>query len=209
MKNLFTIFFSPEGTFQRLKSSKIAWLIGLIVLMIFSVLVFYLQMPVWEQAMLEGLKSNAQIPPDTYDQVLSANKIGVYVAALIAPVIMIFGIGLLLLLLNLIVRGEGKYMQFVTIVAFAAFPDMIGGILSGILLSAVDAQALTDVTISLGALIQDKGSMLFKAMSLINPFSIWTLVLYIIGSSVMMNVSKKKVAVWIIIIWALGGLFIG
>ncbi|MNN39397.1 hypothetical protein D3C81_1534310 [compost metagenome] len=75
--------------------------------------------------------------------------------------------------------------------------------MSGILLSAVDAQALTDVTISLGALVQDKGSMLYKVLSLFDPFSIWTLVLYIIGSSVMMNVSKKKVGIWIVIVWAI------
>ncbi|MNZ82262.1 hypothetical protein D3C78_1009560 [compost metagenome] len=92
-------------------------------------------------------------------------------------------------------------MQFVTIAAFAALPGMIGGILTGILLNVADAKALTDVTISLGTLIQDKGSLLYKALSLINPFSIWTLVLYIIGSSVMMNRPKKKVGVWIVIFW--------
>ncbi|MOA14758.1 Yip1 domain protein [compost metagenome] len=122
---------------------------------------------------------------------------------------MIFIIGLLLLLLNLIVRGEGKYMQFVTIAAFAALPGMVGAILTGILINVMDAKAATDVTISLAVLLPDKSGMLFKAMSLINPFSIWTLALYIIGSSVMMNVTKKKVAAWIIIAWAIGGFLLG
>ncbi|MNO49032.1 Yip1 domain protein [compost metagenome] len=209
MKNLFTIFFSPESTFQRLKSSKIAWLIGMLVLMILSFLAIHLQMPVWEQAMLEALKSNAQIPPESYDSLISSNRIGAYLSSPIYSIIMIFIIGLLLLLLNLIVRGEGKYMQFVTIAAFAALPGMVGAILTGILINVMDAKAATDVTISLAVLLPDKSGMLFKAMSLINPFSIWTLALYIIGSSVMMNVTKKKVAAWIIIAWAIGGFLLG
>ncbi|MBA9088028.1 hypothetical protein FHR92_004521 [Fontibacillus solani] len=201
MKNLFTIFVSPESTFKRLKSSKLAWLIGMIVLIVLSLLVIYLQMPLLEQTMLDVLKGNAQIPPDSYDSLMSANKIGMFLSGPITSIIMIFIIGLLLLLLNLVVRGEGKYMQFVTIAAFAALPGMVGDILTGILLNVADAKALTDVTISLGTLIQDKGSLLYKALSLINPFSIWTLVLYIIGSSVMMNRPKKKVGVWIVIFW--------
>ncbi|SDF99603.1 Yip1 domain-containing protein [Fontibacillus panacisegetis] len=203
MKNLFTIFVSPESTFKRLKSSKLAWLIGMIVLIVLSLLVIYLQMPLLEQMMLDGLKSNAQISPDTYDSLMSANKIGMYLSGPITSIIMIFIIGLLLLLLNLIVRGEGKYMQFVTIAVFAALPGTVGDILTGILMNVADAQALTDVTISLGTLIQDKGSLLYKVLSLTNPFSIWTLVLYIIGSSVMMNRPKKKVGIWIVIFWCI------
>ncbi|MNN48382.1 Yip1 domain protein [compost metagenome] len=107
------------------------------------------------------------------------------------------------MLLNLIVRGEGKYMQLVTIVAYAYLPGLIGGILTAILLNVTDAKSLMDVTISLGALIQDKESMLFKVLSVINPFSIWSMILYIIGSSVIMNRPKKQIAIWIVVVWVL------
>ncbi|MNI52318.1 Yip1 domain protein [compost metagenome] len=203
MKELFTIFTSPESTFQRLKSNKLAWLICMIVLMVVSLPLAYLQMPILEQTMLEGLKSNAQISPDTYDSLIAGTKLVTYVTSFITPAITIFVGGLLLMLLNLIVRGEGKYMQLVTIVAYAYLPGLIGGILTAILLNVTDAKSLMDVTISLGALIQDKESMLFKVLSVINPFSIWSMILYIIGSSVIMNRPKKQIAIWIVVVWVL------
>ncbi|MNO36699.1 Yip1 domain protein [compost metagenome] len=175
----------------------------MIVLMVLSFLVVYLQMPFMEQMILENLKSNPQVSPELYDSLVANNKIGSYVGVVITPAITIFVGGLLFMLLNLIVRGEGKYMQLVTIVAFATLPGTIGQILTGVLLNVADAKSLTDITISLGALVQDKGSVLYKVLSVINPFSIWTIVLYIIGSSVMMNRPKKKVAVWIVAVWVI------
>ncbi|AZS13318.1 YIP1 family protein [Paenibacillus lutimineralis] len=201
MGNLFTIFVSPEITFQRLKSSKLAWLTCMIVLIVLSCLVVYLQMPIIEQTVLDSLKSNPQISSDAYDSVLAGSRITSYVMAVLSIVMLLFVGGLLFMLLNLIVRGEAKYMQLVTVAAFSALPGMINGILTGILLKIANAQTLTDVSISLGAFIQDKGSLLYKMLSVINPFSIWTLILYIIGASVMMNRPKKQVAVWIVITW--------
>ncbi|WMT41282.1 YIP1 family protein [Paenibacillus sp. D2_2] len=201
MKELFTIFVSPESTFQRLKSSKLAWLTCMIVLMVLSCLVIYLQMPILEQTVLNGLKSNPQLSSDSYDAVLAVSRITSYVMAAFSVALLMFLGGLLFMLLNLIVRGEAKYMQLVTVAAFAALPGMINGILTGVLLKVANAQTLTDISISLGAFVQDKGSFLYKALSVINPFGIWTLILYIIGASVMMNRPKKQVAVWIIIFW--------
>lgn len=198
MKNLFTMFVSPENTFQRVKSnSHISWLFAMIVLMILTVISTYLLMPITEII----LKSNPHITPEMYESRRTLNMISTYISVSLQPAMMIFLGGLLFMLLNLIVRGEAKYMQLVTLVAYALLPGAVGGLLLGILLFATDAQALTDVTISLGVLVQDKEGILYKALSIIDPFSIWTLILYVIGSSVMMNRPKKQVGVWIIIVW--------
>lgn len=201
MGNFFTIFTSPEMTFQRLKSNKLAWLICLIVLMVISFAVIYLEMPIIEQTVLDSLKSNPQISPENYDSIMDGNRTFSYVVVVVTSIATLFISGLLFMLLNLMVRGEAKYMQLVTVAAFASLPGMIDGILTAILLKVTNAQAINDISISLGAFIQDKGSVLFKVLSVINPFSIWTLILYIIGASVMMNRPKKQVAVWIIIAW--------
>ncbi|MNP74179.1 hypothetical protein D3C76_1710160 [compost metagenome] len=65
----------------------------------------------------------------------------------------------------------------------------------------MDVQSATDISLSLGAFVSDKSSQMYRLLSLINPFSIWSLVLYIIGSSVIMNRPRKKVATWIIAAW--------
>ncbi|NWL86136.1 YIP1 family protein [Paenibacillus sp. 79R4] len=188
-------------TFERLKSSKLAWLICLIVLLVISFAVIYVEMPMIEQTVLDSLKSNPQISPESYDTVMDGNRTISYVVVVITSVATLFISGLLFLLLNLVVRGEAKYMQLVTVAAFASLPGMIDGVLTAILLKVTNAQAISDISISLGAFVQDKGSDLFRVLSVINPFSIWTLVLYIIGAAVMMNRPKKQVAIWIVLAW--------
>lgn len=198
MKNVFTIFVSPESTFQRVKNtSKISWLPAMIVLIILMLFAVYFQMPLTEMM----LKSNPQMTPEVYESSRTLNMISMYIVALLQPAFMLFLGGLLFMLLNLIVRGEAKYMQLVTMVAYAVLPSTVGALLTTAMLFFTDAQSITDITISLGALVQDKEGILYKVMSLINPFSIWTMILYVIGSSVMMNRPKKKVGAWIIIVW--------
>ncbi|WP_068782784.1 Yip1 family protein [Paenibacillus phocaensis] len=200
MKNVFTIFTAPEETFKRVRESKTAWLIVLAVLLVVSAVVIYMQMPAMEKELQRQFQSQ-QVDAGMRDTYLAAAKTSAYVMGMILPVIMLFITGLLLMLLNLVVRGEGKYMQFVSIAAFAALPGLVGSLITGIMVMTMDVQSVTDVSLSLGAFVADKSSQMYRLLSLINPFSIWSLVLYIIGSSVIMNRPRKTVATWIIAAW--------
>ncbi|WP_178024157.1 Yip1 family protein [uncultured Paenibacillus sp.] len=200
MKNVFTIFMAPEETFKRVRENKTAWLFALAVLLVVSFAVIYMQMPVLEKEMARQIQSQ-QIDAALRDTVMATAKTSAYVMGTIMPVIMLFVTGLLLMLLNLVVRGEGKYMQFVSIAAFSALPGLVGSLITGIMVMTTDVQSATDISLSLGAFVSDKSSQMYRLLSLINPFSIWSLVLYIIGSSVIMNRPRKTVATWIIAAW--------
>lgn len=200
MKNVFTIFMAPEETFKRVRENKTAWLFALAVLLVVSFAVIYMQMPVLEKEMARQIQSQ-QIDAALRDTVMATAKTSAYVMGAIMPVIMLFVTGLLLMLLNLVVRGEGKYMQFVSIAAFSALPGLVGSLITGIMVMTTDVQSATDISLSLGAFVSDKSSQMYRLLSLINPFSIWSLVLYIIGSSVIMNRPRKTVATWIIAAW--------
>lgn len=201
LSNLLTIFVSPVDTFKRVKSSKLAWLFPFALLVIISLISMYLQMPAIEQTTLDGLKAQPSISPADYDLVIQSTRVMSWVMAPLTVAIMVFLAGVLYLLLNLIVRGEAKYMQLITMITFAMLPGMIGGLISAILVNATGAASVTDISLSLGALVADKNSMLFHLLSLINPFSLWGLALYVIGSSVMMERPRKAVGIWIIGTW--------
>ncbi|MBW4837774.1 MAG: YIP1 family protein [Paenibacillaceae bacterium] len=200
MKNVLTIFTAPEETFKRVRESKTAWLFALAVLLVVSIVVIYMQMPTLEKEFQRQFQ-NQQIDAGMQQTFMATAKTTAYVMGAIVPVIMLFVTGLLLMLLNLVVRGEGKYMQFVSIAAFAALPGIVGSLITGIMIMTMDVQSQTDVSLSLGAFVTDKSSQMYQLLSLINPFSIWSLVLYIIGSSVIMNRPRKTVATWIIAAW--------
>lgn len=201
MKNLFTIFFSPEATFKRVKEkSKMAWIFPAIALLIFSVVMIILQMPLMEKQMLQTFKEQ-HIDPSLMDTTLQMSKVSALVVTPLVTVGMLFVVGLLLMLLNLIIRGEAKYMQLVTVASFGAIPGILGGLLTGIMVRTMDVQSASDITLSLGALVSDKSSQLYHILSLLNPFSIWGLVLYVLGAAVMMNRPRKKIAIWVVGTW--------
>lgn len=202
MKNLFTVFVSPTETFQRVREkSKTAWIFPLILLMAVSTVAIYLQLPAMEQATIDALKKQGLVDPSSMDSIVASTNVVTVITAPLSMAAMIFVGALLYVLLNLIVRGEAKYMQLVSMMSYAALPGMLGSLLTGIMVYATGAKAVTDVSISLGALISDKTSMLYYVLSLINPFAIWGLVLYVIGASVMMKRPRKTVGMWIVGTW--------
>ncbi|MUG46527.1 YIP1 family protein [Paenibacillus woosongensis] len=201
MKNLVTIFSSPRDTFERVRGSKVAWILPTIFVILISLVSLVLQMPYLLDYTRQSLLKAGNIDPAQIDQILGVTTITTYAGGVVGIVAMLFLVALLLVLLNLIVRGEGKYMQFVNVVAYANLPSVIGGLLTAVLLVAMNAQSLTDVSLSLGALVADKTSMAYRILSLINPFTIWGLYLYIVGAATMMNRPRKKVAIWIVAVW--------
>lgn len=205
MKNLFAIFVSPVETFQRVKEIKTAWIIPLVALILFSVILVYLQMPILEQTMLDSFKSQQGIDPATYDALIAGSKMMSWITAPLFAAAGIFIMALLFMLLNLIVRGEAKYMQLVSLAGYAAMPGLVGGLITGIMLFVSDAKSLTDVTLSLGAFLTEKSGVLYHLLTLANPFGIWELALYVVGASVIMNRPRKTVGIWIVGVWLVFG----
>ncbi|RCX16198.1 Yip1-like protein [Fontibacillus phaseoli] len=202
MKNLFTIFVSPEETFKRVRDkSKTAWLIPFILLIAISLVSIFLQMPVIEQTAKESLQVNGLADSATVDTVVAGAIIGAIVMAPLSIAAVTFIGALLYILLNLIVRGEAKYMQLVTMISYAALPGTLGGLITSIIIFATGAQSATEVSLSLAALVSDKSSMLYHLLLLVNPFSLWGLALYVVGAAVMMKRPRKTVGMWIIGTW--------
>ncbi|GIP61003.1 Yip1 family protein [Paenibacillus sp. FSL W8-0186] len=201
MKNLVTIFSSPRDTFERVRGSKVAWILPTILVIIISLVSLVLQMPYLLDYTRQAWLKMGTVDPAQIEQMLGMTAITSYVGGIVGIIIMLFLVALLLVLLNLIVRGEGKYMQFVNVVAYANLPTVIGGLLTAVLLVAMNAQSLTDVSLSLGALVADKTGVAYRILSLINPFTIWGLYLYIVGAATMMKRPRKKVAIWIVAVW--------
>ncbi|GAA0134595.1 hypothetical protein YSY43_14350 [Paenibacillus sp. YSY-4.3] len=201
MKNIVTIFSSPRETFERVRGSKVVWILPTVLVLVISLVSLAIQMPYLLDYTRQAWLKMGTIDPAQIEQMLGLTVTTTYVGGTVGIVAMLFFVALLLVLLNLIVRGEGKYMQFVNVVAYANLPAVIGGLLTAVLLVAMNAQSLSDVSLSLGALVADKTGMAYRILSLINPFTIWGLYLYIVGAATMMNRPRKKVAIWIVAVW--------
>lgn len=199
MKSLVTVLFSPTDTFDRLRS-KGGWVTAFIAMIILAVVNVWLQMPLLQKIQKEAMEKAGAVQTD---QAAAFTNLFSYITAPLAVAIMMFFVALLLLLVNLFVRGEATYMQLVKVSLFSSVPSVISGLLTGILIRTTGAESLQDVQLSLGAFIPDKQGIVYQLANIVNPFGIWALILMIIGTAVMARKSRASISIWIIIGWLL------
>lgn len=200
MSTMISMIHSPTKTFEYIREKGGSFTIPLITLMVIALLAIILQLPMIEEA-FDTQKVNLG---DSGVNLETVKKIGTYSAIIMAPVLVAvsaFFFGLVLLLLNLIVRGEATYMQLVKVSLFSLIPGMFSSIITGILVRTSDVHSAKDVLFSLGAFFQEKEGFLFGLANIVNPFSIWSLAILIIGAAVMCRRPIKSVGLWIGGIW--------
>lgn len=204
MRNLFTVLTSPGATFERLRGNG-GWVISLIVLCVLSAAALWLQWPMIEQQMTEVIESSGQpIPAEDMDVVRAIGQFFVPVVAAVFPVFGMFFLGLLLFLLNMIVRGEGSYMQLAKVALYSLVPGALGGLLTAALAAGLNAGSLQEVALNGGAFFAEKSGFAFTlASSVLDPFALWSLVILVAGSAVMMKKSAMTVGIWIVGAWLL------
>ncbi|ASS76597.1 hypothetical protein CIG75_17585 [Tumebacillus algifaecis] len=206
MGNFFGVLTQPTAAFERLRG-KGGWVLTLILLMVLSVFALWLQndaiMGTIEQEFNKQAEQGQPIPDEIKDVALASGKFITYFSGTLGVIVTMFLGGLLLLLVNLFVRGEATYMQLSKVALYSYIPSVIGIVLTGIIAYATGATSLYDVSLSAGAFVSDKSSMAFVIAQIINPFSLWSLALMIIGTAVMTRKSRGSVALWIVIGWTI------
>ena len=191
------VIFAPRATFERIRERGGGFVIPLLVLIAVCVITFMFNIPFLEKT-AEQTAAERNLDVDMLRTTMIVS------GAITAPVIasaMIFIVGLLLLLVNLIVRGDAKYFSLVKVALLSTVPGWISSLLTGVLARMSDVDDLTQVSFSLGAFMTQKEGFLYGIAQLTNPFSIWQMVLLVIGTSVMANKPSAAVGWWIIIGW--------
>src|SRR5690606_22812232 len=115
-----------------------------------------------------------------------------FVGSLIGVVISVFITALLLQLVNLIVRGDAKYMQLVKVAVLSYMPNLIHGILIGVLSRTMDPASASKISFSLAAFVEQDTGFAYLFASIFNPFGLWGLGIMVIGTAVMARKSVRS-----------------
>ena len=197
MKEIFSVLTSPKATFESIRERGGAFAIPFIFLLVGTLLALFLQLPVIEA------NFDASLLPDGTD-VEAAKQVSLIIGIIFAVIIMagtVFVSGLLLMLVNLVIRGEAKYMQLVKVAVLSSMPGLLSQFLIGILARTMDANTVSGINLSLGALFEDRSGFLYALANLVNPFDLWGLAIMAIGTAVMARRATKRAAVWVVGGW--------
>jgi hypothetical protein len=211
LQRIIGVIFSPDATFASI-ARRPDWVLPLVLLLITSFAAGIIMAPRIDfgSATREAMEQNKNMTQEQIDRAVTMSSSVAKVLTYIAPVLSLIGLlliaGIVLLAFRLF-GGEGNYKQAFSVTCYASVPSIIKSVVTLIIIVAkggmIPAQTLTTIVRSnLGFLADYKTNpMAFALLSSFDIFSLWFLILLIIGFAYVSRVSKAKSAVIIISLW--------
>jgi len=215
------IFTSPRQVFESI-DRKPTWLVPFLVTCVVAIA---LQVLIMDIGMKDQLaRYQAQDLPAEQMELIEQGMQGPmkYLGIPLIPIgtLLVWAVigGLLLLGSNSILGGNTTFKKMFSLTAWTSLIGIVGGILKSILIYMKGTTR--GVTTSLATLlptpeIGETPGILYRLLSKLDLFTIWQLVLWVIGLSVINKFDNKKSSslviglwiIWIVLSVALGGLF--
>jgi Yip1 domain len=194
-RGLIDVFFRPTELFQRIKDRP-TFLVPFLVFILFMGLFFYatIDIIVNEQVNSPQFKSrmaeqSQQIPAETMSKMIKISTLGFGIPAM--ALIPVLAAALALFWGNFVWAGKATFRQLMSVMSYACMIQVLSAVA---LLPLVFAKESIMVTYSLGSLVPDKmdNMILYTALSKIDLFIIWEIIVVGIGISIIYNFSRNK-----------------
>ena len=209
---IFGVLFAPDTTFASIarRPTWAAPFILLVVLSIVSGLIMSSRID-WAAPAREAMEQRKDVPPEAAERATrfagAIGKVIAYAGPVILTVTMLIVAGILLLAFRLF-GGEGNFLQSWSATLYAFMPSVLKNIVLLIVLflkggSPISPIALVTLVRSNPAFLFDQKTnpMAFALAANFDIFSIWVLILMIIGFAHLAKVSKGKSAAIVITLW--------
>ena len=210
MQRVISIFSAPSKTFEDIKCGHKSWWFPFLISVVLAYVLFgAITMKVgWNQVAENAVninqKSAERMANMPADQRATAMKITAYSMeggfAATPVLILLFGViisGIMLATINFIFGGKAKFGSVFTVWIYASLPGLIKSLLGSIVLYAGMAPESFNLQnfapTSLGAFLspQEVGAAVYSLASSIDFTTIWYLVLFSIGLSIVAGVKRS------------------
>lgn len=212
---LVSVLVAPGKTFRSI-AERPTWGVALIVLLLLTVgttLLFFQKLDFEEMVRQQMAEQGRELPPEAAGQ-LGMMRGCAMGAALGFPVIFYFGVPLLFWGAFTLLGGTLNYKTSLAVALHAMMPAAVGALLSiPVLLgraevSAEEAQAGSVLASNLAQFAPDGASpVVIALLASVDIFTIWIVVLLIVGYQIAARVSMAKAAATVLGLWLVGILF--
>jgi len=203
------VLFSPNETFASIARQP-DWLVPLALILVISLFagILIANRVDFASAAREAMEQK-NIPPDRVESAVKMTAAISKVASYCAPIFSVIGFlviaGVLLLAFRLF-GGEGTFKQAFSVSVYAWIPGLLKSIITLVVLLTRDSMSAEDLAIAvrsnLGFLVSMKSNpMAFAVLTSLDIFTIWVLILFIIGFAYVARVSKAKAATIVVTLW--------
>ncbi len=192
----------PMKTFQVIREDPRV-LIPIIIVLAVNLLLTIWLLPQIKEISEEALKQAQTMTPEQIKTALKWTSIASIIGAVAAPPLIWLIQAALLALFNQFSIGAAKFKQLFAVAFFAWIPAFLGGLIKSVLMAMMGVKQAMAISTSL-ALILPRGTnsgFWFVLLSKFDFFSIWSLILLVLGGSIAMQKDSKKLACYIFGLW--------
>jgi len=205
---LFKVLIEPREAFDGLRE-KSPWVLPAIILFAVILAFTYSTWPYLIMAQAESIRLNENIPAEQRDEIIenmrelqeSPSPGRLFMGPAFASVSWLIATGIWLMVGNVILGGDGRYKQYLTMFLYASMTGIPEMIVKGALIHMKgSAHVYTSLALLTPSL--DTQTFLFRALDQVDVFSIWFYALVGIGLSVLCGVRAQKAMIWSFVVWA-------
>jgi hypothetical protein len=202
------IYFEPEKTFRAIKAHP-TWIVPFIISLIVSAFMAYSTYDIQREFQKDMLLKSEKIPDNIKDQQLEAFEnpgftqsptFAAIMAVVMDVIYFIFTALAILVTGNFIMGGKSSFMSVFTMVCWAGLIGVLELIVKTIIMLVKGSiHAYTSL-----ALFMDPSqfkSLSFQLLNVFDVFTIWKVVVFIIGFMVFYNFSRNKAITGIVILF--------
>jgi len=203
------VFFSPNETFASIARQP-DWVVPLAIILFLSVIsgIVFAQRVDFGAGIRDAMEQRGNVPPDQVDRAVrigtAAAKVFAYCAPVVSLIILLIIAGILLLAFR-VMGGEGNFTQALSVTCYSWMPGVIKSVLITIIIAVRNVPATELPTVlrsNLAFLVPLKENpLLFSLLSKLDVFTIWLVILLVIGFAFVSGFSKAKSAAIIISLW--------
>src|SRR4051812_31445204 len=212
------VLFSPDETFRSI-ARRPDWVVPLLLIVIIALAngILTASRIDFGAPAREAMAQNKNVTQEQMDRAekfsTSMGKVAKFIGPVITIIVLLIIAGVLLLAVRLM-GGEGDFSQAFSATCYAWIPNVIQGVLFTVVILAKGATAINPQTFpilvrsNLAFLVDMKTQpMAFALLSAFDIFTIWSVVLLIIGFAYVGRISKTKAAIVVVSLWCVTILF--
>lgn len=212
------VLFSPDATFASI-ARRPDWVVPLVLILVLALAngILVASRIDFGAPAREAMAQNKNMTQEQMDRAekmsVGMGKVAKFIGPVITIIVFLIIAGVLLLAVRLM-GGEGDFRQAFSVTVYAWIPNVIQSIVFTIVILAKGATAINPQTFptlvrsNLAFLVDMKTQpMAFALLSAFDIFTIWGVVLLIIGFAYVGRISKTKSAIIVLSLWFITILF--
>jgi hypothetical protein len=210
MQKVIGIFTAPRQTFEAI-DQKPTWILPFLIALVFFLIFQILTVDIQMSERIELMEAQGRLTPEQLDAARTqmqgpAKYAGLIAGPIVWLIMLVIMAAIIYVASNLMIGGDSSFKKVFAIVCWTGLIGAVSLIVMTLLiLSKGTMQGVAlDLTIFLNTPpLGAEKSTLYRIFSKFDVFTIWQIVLWIIGISVSYKTTTKKAAVPILSLWAI------